>query len=307
MNIPNAISSTYAFTATTDDNGRQYRAVFSNPAGSATTNAAILTVYFAPAVTTQPVNQTVAVGQMVSFSSGASGNPPPSIQWQVSTDTGASWNNIPGADSTTYSFMATVGDSGNQYRTIFTNVAGSIASNAALLTVTLNDVPPVVTLNPTDLTILAGQEASFTAAASGTPALTVQWQVSPDGSTWTDLPGANSTTYTFTAQSADNGTQYRAVFTNSAGSAVTSAALLTVYTLPVITLHPSNLTINEGQTAIFTASATGNPAPSIQWQTSADGNKWSAIPGATFNTLSFTGNAADNGKRYRAEFSNAAG
>ena len=87
---------------------------------------------------------------------------------------------------------------------------------------------PVVTSQPASQTINAGQTASFSAAASGSPTPTVQWQVSSDGSSWSDISGATSLTYSFTAQSTDNGKQYRAIFTNPAGSATTYAALLIV-------------------------------------------------------------------------------
>jgi beta-lactamase superfamily II metal-dependent hydrolase len=89
-----------------------------------------------------------------------------------------------------------------------------------------------VTVQPQSQTVKAGQTASFTAAAPGKPS--VEWQVSTDGSgSWTELPGsfspaATSTTYTFTARTVQNGNHYRAVFTNSLGSATSNAAMLTV-------------------------------------------------------------------------------
>jgi hypothetical protein len=81
--------------------------------------------------------------------------------------------------------------------------------------------------------VTAGQTASFSVAASGTPAPTVQWQLSTDGGAqWTTIPGATETTYTTPATTgAQNGDQYRAVFTNAAGTADSNAATLTV-TIP---------------------------------------------------------------------------
>ena len=76
--------------------------------------------------------------------------------------------------------------------------------------------------------------ASFTAAASGSPAPTVQWQVSTGGP-FTNL--ANNATYsgvtsgTLTINSPTvslSGNQYRAVFTNSCGTATSNAGTLTV-------------------------------------------------------------------------------
>src|SRR5207249_2223640 len=55
----------------------------------------------APAVTTNPSNQIVVSGQDATFVAAASGDSPPTVQWQVSTDGGTTWNDIPGATSTT--------------------------------------------------------------------------------------------------------------------------------------------------------------------------------------------------------------
>jgi len=102
------------------------------------------------------------------------------------------------------------------------------ASGSSTLTV-LAPVAPKVTTNPRNKTVSAETSVSFTAAATGTPAPTVQWQVSTDGGkTWSNITGATTTTLTFTATASQNGYKYRAVFTNSAGSATTSAATLTV-------------------------------------------------------------------------------
>ena len=89
---------------------------------------------------------------------------------------------------------------------------------------------PVVTTNPTNTTVTAGANASFTAAASGGPTPTVQWQVSTDGGlNFTNIGGANAATLSFTTAIGDNSKQYRAVFINNpVGSATTTAATLTV-------------------------------------------------------------------------------
>jgi hypothetical protein len=89
----------------------------------------------------------------------------------------------------------------------------------------------VVTTNPTDQTATAGSSVSFTAAASGNPAPTVQWQVSTDGgATFNNVAGAGATsaTLTFTTGLSLTTYKYRAVFTNTLGTATTTAATLTV-------------------------------------------------------------------------------
>ena len=94
-------------------------------------------------------------------------------------------------------------------------------------------VAPAISVEPSNRTVTAGWLATFTAAASGLPAPTVQWQVSTDsGSTWTDVIGAISAPYIFTTAAGDNGKQFRAVFTNEGGSATSQAASLTVRAAP---------------------------------------------------------------------------
>ena len=43
-----------------------------------------------------------------------------------------------------------------------------------------------------------------------------------------NIPGATATTFTLTTASTQNGYQFRAVFTNSGGTAITAAAKLTI-------------------------------------------------------------------------------
>src|SRR5262249_31111947 len=66
------------------------------------------------------------------------------------------------------------------------------------------------------------------ANAVGSPAPAAQWQVSSDGLTWSNLPGATSYTLSFTASLQNNGKQYRCVFSNASGSATTTAMALAV-------------------------------------------------------------------------------
>jgi immunoglobulin I-set domain protein len=92
---------------------------------------------------------------------------------------------------------------------------------------------PVVTVQPVDQTVAAGGRATFTAAASGSPDPTVQWQVKVPSGSFTDIAGATSLTLTLNAVTAgQGGNQYRAVFTNAGGSATSNPATLTVTTAP---------------------------------------------------------------------------
>ncbi len=111
---------------------------------------------------------------------------------------------------------------------------GPVHSNAFSFTVTASGTAPAIVTHPANQSVLAGATATFTAAASGSPAPTVQWERNPGGAgSWSPISGATSTTYTtpattVTGGSANNTDTYRAVFTNGSGSATTNAATLTV-------------------------------------------------------------------------------
>ena len=85
-------------------------------------------------------------------------------------------------------------------------------------------------MQPLSTTLLTGQSIVFEAAATGTPAPTVQWEISTNGGTaWSAVEGA--TTDQLAVDSVTvvaSGTQYRAVFTNAGGRAISQAATLTV-------------------------------------------------------------------------------
>jgi uncharacterized protein YjbI with pentapeptide repeats len=88
---------------------------------------------------------------------------------------------------------------------------------------------PQVVNQPQPATQVAGKSVHFTAKASGVPKPTVQWEVSTDGGgIFTAIQGATGTKLDFVASAASNGNLYEAIFTNSTGTATSSAASLGV-------------------------------------------------------------------------------
>ncbi len=148
----------------------------------------------------------------------------------------------------------------DQTRAAITNLANihfignSFTINVPMESVTMFVIEPasspIVTLNPTGTTVTAGQTASFTANASGTPTPTILWQVSTDGGvTFTNISGATSTTYSFTAAANQNNNEYRAVFTNADGSVNTTSATLIV-NAPQIVVQNGKTTLNDGSSTV---------------------------------------------------------
>ncbi len=320
--IPGATTATYTTSATVraSDDGVRFRVVVTNSAGSATSNAAALTVNpapLAPAFTSQPADITVTAPASASFSVTVSGVPTPALQWQLSTDGGTTWNNISGANGTSYSTDATTtAQSGHRYRAVASNSAGSALSSPAVLTVEPAPVAPSIAVQPADQAVTEPAAATFNVTAGGTAPLTYQWQRNVAG-TWTNITGANAAGYTTpaTVRANDDGAQFRAIVSNAVGSATSNPATLTVNPAPVapaFTTQPANATVTEPAAAAFTVAATGTPAPTLQWQFSTDGGaSWSNVAsgsGATSGTYTTPATTtAMNGWRYRALASNSAG
>ncbi len=106
----------------------------SNGVNPDATQAFTLSTREAPLVTTDPSPRTANVGDTVTFTAAASGFPAPAVQWQRSTNGGASFSDIAGATGNGHSFTVASGDSGNRYRAVYTNAVGSATSAAATLT-----------------------------------------------------------------------------------------------------------------------------------------------------------------------------
>jgi Protein of unknown function (DUF4038)/Putative collagen-binding domain of a collagenase/Immunoglobulin domain len=132
--IAGATQATYTTPPTAlTDNGASFQVVISNSAGSITSRTATLTVTAdptAPSIVTQPVSQTVSVGQKATFSVIASGTAPLSYQWQKNRTA------ISGATAASYTTAATTSaDNGATFAVVVSNSAGSATSHSVTLTV----------------------------------------------------------------------------------------------------------------------------------------------------------------------------
>ncbi|PYU57750.1 MAG: pyrrolo-quinoline quinone [Acidobacteria bacterium] len=103
-------------------------------------------------------------------------------------------------------------------------------------------VAPYITTQPANQTVTAGQTATFSVAATGTPPLTYRWQ--KNGA---DITGATSSSYsTPVTTAADDGEMFRVMVSNAAGNVTSNSAMLTVNagtansSVDVITYHYDN-------------------------------------------------------------------
>ncbi|WP_213282395.1 immunoglobulin domain-containing protein [Cellulomonas hominis] len=338
--VPGATASVYERPASPADHGTVVRAVVSGAGGTVTTAAARLDVHTTPVFVVQPADATVDEGGVATFTASASGTPAPALRWQ-SRAPGAAWTDLPGATAGTLAVPATAEADGTLYRALASNaVAADVPSAAATLDVLR---APVVS-DPADASVPAGGTARFTVTATGDPAPVVTWETSPDGVTWTAVPGATGPVLALVPDASQDGLRVRAVATATlvAGPVrVTSAAA----TLEVVA-PPDVVATPEGVSAdgIFRAVA-GRPAAltwvvdaeagTALWEASRDaGRTWGPVPdgaratqevvtdgvrqvalrlaalptsGKVRHTLTYTPTAADDGLMVRLTVTNPAG
>ena len=118
-----------------------------------------------PTVTGAPADTTVDRGTSATFTASATGDPVPTLQWQVSGNGGVDWTDVGGATASPYTFTARAVDTGKKYRAVFTNAAGSTPSTAATLTVIHPAV--VITSWPSATAIRYGQTLASSTLSGG--------------------------------------------------------------------------------------------------------------------------------------------
>lgn len=126
-------------------------------------------------------------------------------------------------------------------------------------------VAPIITSQPDSTTVTAGDVASFTVVAGGSPEPSAQWQFSDDdGDTFNDLQGETNLTLSFMATGSQSGYQYRVVLTNLESTVTSDPATLTVDKQDSsLTLTSSQNPSGFGQSVLFTATVMSDPQEGI--------------------------------------------
>ena len=177
---------------------------------------------------------------------------------------------------------------------------GSVTSIAASLKVTAAILVPVITVQPTNLSVTASQSAVFSVTVTGAGPLTYQWM--RNGAA---ISGATSPTYAIKSVSVlDSGAHFSVMALNRAGKATSKSATLTVNQAmagAAISAQPVSRTVKAGTPATFFVAATGTPPFTYQWSKSGV-----AILGAVYPTYTTPAPTLfDNGAQFRVSVSNS--
>lgn len=114
-----------------------YRCVVSNAYGTATSNAATLTLSGKPTITQQPLPQNICTGGTAVFAVAASGEGTLTYQWRKNSANVTDGGHYSGATTTTLTVSNADSGDAASYRCVVTNAAGSTNSNQAPLTLNL--------------------------------------------------------------------------------------------------------------------------------------------------------------------------
>lgn len=298
-------SASYSLTAQARHNGYQYRCKVTNSFGTAYSNIVTLTVIstYKPTITTQPTNQKVNEGSKATFKVVATGAD--DYQWFYRKTSTSAWTAVSNnGTSATYTLTTEARHNGYQYRCLVKNSAGGVYSKIVTLTVVSK---PVITKQPSNVTVNVGENAVFKVTASG--AEKYQWYYKKPSGSWTAVSNnGTSATYTLTAEARHNGYKYYCKVSNSAGSVLSNTVTLTVQTVtaPVISSQPSSVTVNEGEKATFKVSSSN--ADSYRWYYRAPSGDWTPVSNNGASAVyTLTTAARHNGYKYRCKISNIAG
>ena len=128
-NIVGATNMTLTLTNVQFNQVGNYAVLVTNAFGSVASSNVVLTVLLPPSITTQPAGCTNVAGTTANFNIVADGTEPLSYQWQFNN------TNLDGATNATLTLNNVTMDQAGAYSVTITNIAGSIISSNAVLSV----------------------------------------------------------------------------------------------------------------------------------------------------------------------------
>ena len=205
---------------------------------------------------------TIDLSQSTTLSANVKGGSVPySYQWYQELPGSGVFSKILGATSSTYDFVTTGKSTIGNY-IFYVNVTDSATTPVSILskqtTVTVN-TDPILTVAPTNTIMDVGQSVKLTSTVNGgTSPYSYKWYTI-SGSTNTVIPGATSSTYTYSPTTSGNvliGFEVKdgANFVNYSKD----VANVIVYSEPTISLtDPTNTSIDSGQNTMISATISG--------------------------------------------------
>ncbi|MEI6785043.1 MAG: hypothetical protein WCQ21_29440, partial [Verrucomicrobiota bacterium] len=215
VTIAGATNATYTAASITTSNAGSYTVVLTTSGGSLTSAVATLTVRVPPYFITPLAGRAIAVGGSTTFSANATGDAPLAYQWQFNGV------NVSGATGSSLAITDARTSQNGQYKVIISNAYGTTNATASLSVL----LAPLITLQPSSVTVREGGAATLSVAATGSPVLKYQWYhwVPYQGAVvvgpgLTALPGATNAVYALTSIQRDQLGWYQLQVANAVGT-----------------------------------------------------------------------------------------
>lgn len=205
------------------------------------------------------------------------------VKWQYSTNGGGAWTDI--ANTTTsqgYTNLATA----TLYRAIVQNGSACTQENSSSATISMLTALSAGSIGTAQTIFYNSIPSKLTSTVdgSGGGGVSYLWQFSTDGSSWSDIGGATSSTYS-PPSAITQDTWYRRKATSTAGCGVdyTASVKITIVVSVCAGDTPPSISESAGPSG-----GDGAGTYTYQWQSSTDNVTFSDIAGATSSTYSPT-------------------
>lgn len=179
-----------------------------------------------PTITMHPQGQTRCEGESVTFSAAADSTVPMTYQWRLDGAPLTDGNGFTGTTTPTLGIDPVQASCAGNYDCVFTNPAGSVATNPAPLVV---KTPVTITYPPQPVTVPGGQPMSMMVFSSGSEPRTFQWR--KNGQNLIDdgrISGTTTDTLSIDPTVFSDAGSFDVVISNVCNASTSDAATLTV-------------------------------------------------------------------------------
>jgi Immunoglobulin I-set domain len=240
--IAGATASAYTTGSLLESNAGSYNVVLLNPAGSLTSDTALLKLETPPTLTTVPVNTSVIAGMSASLRVAATDAGPIVYQWRKDGVP------IPGANSPTYAIATAQTNDAGTYDCAVTGTKGVVTTVPVVLSIN-KPTGPVITAPPAGAGLPIGSVHTMKVTV-GASAGIVTYQWFKDNAL---ITGATGSTYTISSLSAYSWGSYTVAVTNAVATVKSAAALVTIVGPPVIYSDPLSIVVPFGSVGTVSA------------------------------------------------------
>ncbi len=282
--------------------GNQYRIriIGANDTILVAESAGDFSITSAPDIRQQPSDVTACETTPATFSTVVAGFPSPGLQWQVSTDGGATFVDMSGQKASVLTLPSvSTTQSGTLYRVRVVNDCGEMYSNAAALIVT---PLPTVSVSPRFVSMCVGSTRNLVGQVKAQGKTFQQWQKKDvAAAVYRDIPGETGDTLVVTAVDvAQAGTRYRLVIGTDCDTVFSQPSVVGINDVPAIQRQPADASVCEGDSVVLSVIASN--ARLYQWEKNG-----TVIPGADSSVLVLPAVSMKDAGTYIATMVNACG